>query len=575
MADTNVDNYTIDELFAILGLNASDNDEQEIIDATEIYINKYTDEHSINSDSMISFFQDTQAKLIDYMQALADGKDPLNYAPDNTQTQEWLDNEVLTQADPVQVDKITDRAQKIDVYDNAHHPMKREQLGVTNTIDTKVAQDKLNPNLENVTNRVIVLDSQYRQMDGGVSASSTDYTLDLSEKLSNVISLRLYSIQIPFNWYTIDTIFGNTCLWITNYSATDLSSTTFLIQIDSGNYSPSDLQSALNIAFASNINPNTGKIYPSGHGFVPPSVTNPPTVPVTYNAVNGKITISLDGFTDPNGDTINAIQPGDIANNTAAYITFFDFTRELQCKENCSSPGLYFDRSLGWIMGFRLPNSPIIVGGNTGTAIVNLFGSKYFILILDDYNQNHINNGVINIAELSTRLSMPSYYTPDMPYTCISNVNNVMDFQNNLTEQQAAQLGININNVSGIILDNTYLNNKSTPTILPSAPRTLTQAQIYTINEIIKAREKTVSFRGKPPSSSDALAIIPLKVGGLKLGEMYIEFGGTLQDNKRIYFGPVNIDRMHIKLLDDKGYPVNLNGGDWAVTLISENLYQY
>jgi hypothetical protein len=64
-------------------------------------------------------------------------------------------------------------------------------------------------------------------------------------------------------------------------------------------------------------------------------------------------------------------------------------------------------------------------------------------------------------------------------------------------------------------------------------------------------------------------------VGGLKVGEMYIEFGGTLQDNKRIYFGPVNIDRMHVKLLDDKGYPVNLNGGDWAVTLISENLYQY
>ena len=35
MADTNVDNYTIDELFAILGLNASDNDEQEIIDAAK------------------------------------------------------------------------------------------------------------------------------------------------------------------------------------------------------------------------------------------------------------------------------------------------------------------------------------------------------------------------------------------------------------------------------------------------------------------------------------------------------------------------------------------------------------
>jgi hypothetical protein len=61
----------------------------------------------------------------------------------------------------------------------------------------------------------------------------------------------------------------------------------------------------------------------------------------------------------------------------------------------------------------------------------------------------------------------------------------------------------------------------------------------------------------------------------MNTGDMYVEFGGTIQDNKRIYFGPVNIDRMHIKLIDDKGYTVNLNGAEWSITLISENLYQY
>ena len=56
---------------------------------------------------------------------------------------------------------------------------------------------------------------------------------------------------------------------------------------------------------------------------------------------------------------------------------------------------------------------------------------------------------------------------------------------------------------------------------------------------------------------------------------MYIEFSGSIQDNKRIYFGPVNINRMRITLLNDKGNLVNLNGADWSITLISENLYQY
>jgi hypothetical protein len=48
-----------------------------------------------------------------------------------------------------------------------------------------------------------------------------------------------------------------------------------------------------------------------------------------------------------------------------------------------------------------------------------------------------------------------------------------------------------------------------------------------------------------------------------------------LQDNRRTYFGPVDIDRMRIRLLNDKGHVVNLNGADWAITIISENLYQY
>jgi hypothetical protein len=111
--------------------------------------------------------------------------------------------------------------------------------------------------------------------------------------------------------------------------------------------------------------------------------------------------------------------------------------------------------------------------------------------------------------------------------------------------------------------------------ILPTAPRTLTQAQIYTINEIMKNRENNTSFRTTAPTTSDTFALVPIKYGGLKTGQIYVDFSGSLQDNKRIYFGPVNIIRMRVKLLDDKGNIVDLHGGDWCITLISENLYQY
>jgi hypothetical protein len=533
--DTNVDNYTIDELLMVIDLDADSATSATIMEETDAYIQKYTES---GDEQMTTFFEDMQTKLLQYVNNLEQGEDTGDYSPDDSQTQNWYENQALPQEDTTQSDKTTDRKQQIDVYDNDHVPMNRNQLGVNNTIDTKVAQDSLNPNLENVTNRVIILDSQYRQLDSSTSSSSTDYTLNLSETLKNVISLRVYSVQIPISWYTIDTLFGNTCFWITNFDSFGVA-TNYLIEIESGNYTTDEFVTALNDAFLGPFYDPSGAPYsPGGFSISPLPVGI--TYPVSYNSKTGKITINLNGFDDPQGNPIAGAAAGS-ATDVSPYITFFDVNRRLHCKENCSSPGLCVDRTLGWMMGYT---SPVVfisssTNGNVANSILNLFGPKYFLLIVEDFNQNHINNGVVNISEMSTKLSMPNYYRPDLPYTCIP-----------VGQKQIFKL-------------------------LPSAPRTLTQAQMYTINEINKNRESDTNYRGKPPSSSDTLAVIPLKVSGMSIGDVYVEFGGTLQDNKRTYFGPVDIDRFHIKLLDDRGYVVNLNGSDWCVTLISENLYQY
>ena len=69
--------------------------------------------------------------------------------------------------------------------------------------------------------------------------------------------------------------------------------------------------------------------------------------------------------------------------------------------------------------------------------------------------------------------------------------------------------------------------------------------------------------------------MIPIKPTGLSTGALIIEFSGSLQDNIRTYFGPVNVDRMRVRLLNDKGNVLNMNGADWCVTLICDCLYQY
>jgi hypothetical protein len=116
----------------------------------------------------------------------------------------------------------------------------------------------------------------------------------------------------------------------------------------------------------------------------------------------------------------------------------------------------------------------------------------------------------------------------------------------------------------------------TTQQVLPSAPRTLTQPQLYTINEINKHNSNMTNYLSKAPTSSDIMGILPVKTStGIPIGTLLVEFSGSLQDNTRVYFGPVNIDRMNVKLLDDKGNVLNLNGNDWCVTLVCQCLYQY
>ena len=49
----------------------------------------------------------------------------------------------------------------------------------------------------------------------------------------------------------------------------------------------------------------------------------------------------------------------------------------------------------------------------------------------------------------------------------------------------------------------------------------------------------------------------------------------SLQSNKRDYFGPVTLRKLHVKLMDDKGQIINLNGQDWNFSLLVDQIYQY
>lgn len=579
--DTNVSNYTLSELLTIVEIENEDINYDDILDKTNHLIKKF----KVKNPILSNFFKEVQMQLLQYAQDLeVDSDDDTSgkivvtprdssiegfgnmsneaiYPAAEKQITDWYENENLTQSDQNQENKITQRKQKIGVFGNQHAPMKREQIATTDTFTLPVKQDSLNPNLKNTITRFVNLDSQFRQYTSGSESSSTNYTFDLSDTLKNALSLSLYSYQIPFSWYVIDEAYGNTCFWVVDTS----SNNTIPVSVPSGNYSQTGFQMQLNTSFQ-----NAGFSTPAVSGYV--EADNP----VYYNSNNGKITLFLyDGsFNDPEG----VLTSFTITSETS--IVFYDFTGILQCNVSCASNiNHYFNNTLGWIMGYKLPYINIDPSGNTASSVLDLNGTKYLILVLDDYNQNHVNNSLVSISQYSNNLKIPSYYSPDLPYTCLTPAqqgNNLKELVDSVVLQSLFD-NQTVNAQNGLLIAGKYEDDyAATQIVLPSAPRTLTRAQIYTINEINKNNNNLTNYLAKAPTSSDILAIIPVKTStGVPTGSLLVEFSGSLQDNTRVYFGPVNIERMAIKLLDDKGNVLNLNGNDWCCTFVCECLYQY
>ena len=474
--DYNADHYSRLELLSVLELPPTAST-VDILNAVNPYILKYTSE---NNAPFLGFFVRARDILIN-------GTPP-----------------------PVIEESVILTNQKVDTDETPHKDVTdRVQNDSDNSFGIPIKQDILNPNLKNVVTRLIHLDSQFRQ--STIAGSATDYTLDLSDPLKNVLSLRLYSIQIPFSWYIIDAQYNNNVFWV---SISAPSITSILITMPSGNYTPVTFVSTMNAVLKEAIADISGS-------------------PVSYNESTGKVTLTL--VTSGSTQIVSVV--------------FFDF-------EGILVTAPYVNSTLGWLMGYRSAVIEVNSSGNVADGVIDLYGTKNLLFVLDDYNQNHVNNGLVSITEISKTLSLPSYYRPDLSFNVMPPTNN---YNNDISDYGGSAV-------------KTF---KSVPIMQPSAPRLLTQSQIYTVNEIMKAREQTMNFRTRAPTSPDIFAMIPLKRGGAKVGDVYVEFGSSLQTNIRVYFGPVNIERMRIRLLDDKGNIVNLNGMDWSITLISENLYQY
>lgn len=181
-----------------------------------------------------------------------------------------------------------------------------------------------------------------------------------------------------------------------------------------------------------------------------------------------------------------------------------------------------------------LLSSSITLTGDT-TLSTNLF--NYFLISLNDYIQNHLNDGLVTVTKSQTAIQMPGYqYSTNQ--TCDPATNTLITIY---TAQS------NSDNV--------------------------TNAQLYALNQSVQSQQPSIQQYSPGPYIKDLFGIIPLKPPSTP-GDTYTEFGGSLQNQTRMYFGPVNIRKMTIQLLTDRGDLLDLNGSNWTFSFVCEQLYR-
>lgn len=269
---------------------------------------------------------------------------------------------------------------------------------VTQTIQVDRKPGTINPDLKQTITRLINIDSSFRI--ASPNNTSDKFIFQLTEPLLNVVSLSLYSLEIPQSWYTFTAAKGTVTFVVC--VITDVA-TKYPVTIEEGNYTTVSLYTEV----VKKINAKlvgiltVAPVYDHNKGIL--TLVFTPTVP-------GSIFVVQLFWVD---DTVT-----ELANNR-------------------------FNSNLGWLLGYRLAITSCTTKGGLFFAIaeslVDPSGTKYILLSLEDYKTNRINRSIIAVSNTpNTPISMPSYFTQDTPQyrTSSTTVQAIPTNNRNLTTKQ-------------------------------------------------------------------------------------------------------------------------------------------
>ena len=237
-----VSGYSDNELYDLLDLN---NPSDRELEAKIIFmIKKYNNMQKKSGDQLAKFFTD----IYNYFFENEDEDEDDNIKMDISEGFDNMNSSNNTKAEIVDTTQIgnqavTTSALQIDSSIETTNKQEKKNIGFIKPLD--YAPDVLNPLLNQTIKRIISIDSQYRD---DKTSMPTSFSFNLSSPLKDVVSLKLYSVQIPYTWYTISKSFGSNFFYFKGNAPGILNNMNqyMIFDISSGNYSAEELVTTIN-----------------------------------------------------------------------------------------------------------------------------------------------------------------------------------------------------------------------------------------------------------------------------------------------------------------------------------------
>ena len=221
--------------------------------------------------------------------------------------------------------------------------------------------------------------------------------------------------------------------------------------------------------------------------------------------------------------------------------------------------------SLGWILGFRNyavdasdnPTLSYTIGATstltfkiTSEQVAYIPNTKSITLVVNEFNQNQTAGTVVETTN-DVNTIKTSFY-----------------MYNSKTPKSAAYTPINLECITPTTIAT------SAEMSLAQNETGLTKAQLYSRAQI-NQNKLLVNHQSnylEPTTQNHVIAVFPFEYHNDKWGTKYFTDKNFYV---REYHGPIEIDKLQIKMYDDRGYEMNFNGVPWSVTFITEHLYKY